>query len=59
LLAISVWAFAPAKYIHPADTSHKTDYVVMGSGSQAVLQMDPRVAEGQEGRAAPKAQPTE
>jgi MFS family permease len=42
LLALSVWAFAPAKYFHPAKSSHKTDYVVMGSGSQAVLQMDPR-----------------
>jgi MFS family permease len=42
LLAVSVWAFAPAKYIHASKSSHKTDYVVMGSGSQAVLQMDPR-----------------
>ena len=42
ILAVSVWAFAPAKYIHAEPSSHKTDYVVMGSGSQAVLQMDPR-----------------
>jgi MFS family permease len=42
LLAVSVWVFSPAKYIHAAKSSHKTDYVVMGSGSQAVLQMDPR-----------------
>jgi predicted MFS family arabinose efflux permease len=42
LLALSVWAFAPAKYMHAEESSHKTDYVVMGSGSQAVLQMDPR-----------------
>jgi MFS family permease len=42
LLALSVWVFAPAKYFHPTKSSHKTDYVVMGSGSQAVLQMDPR-----------------
>jgi predicted MFS family arabinose efflux permease len=42
LMAVSVWVFAPAKFIHAAAGSHKTDYVVMGSGSQAVLQMDPR-----------------
>ena len=41
-LAASVWFFAKSKYIHPSRTSQKTDYVVMGSGSQAVLQMDPR-----------------
>ncbi len=42
LMAVSAWVFAPAKFIHAAAGSHKTDYVVMGSGSQAVLQMDPR-----------------
>jgi MFS family permease len=43
LLALSVWIFAGAKYLHPSLRSHKTDYVVMGGGSsQAVLQMDPR-----------------
>jgi predicted MFS family arabinose efflux permease len=41
-LAVSVWFFAKSKYIHPSRSSHKTDYVVMGSGSQAVLQLDPR-----------------
>jgi MFS family permease len=53
VLATSVWAFAPAKYIHAERSSHKTDYVVMGSGSQAVLQMDPRRADFQHSRPAP------
>lgn len=57
ILAISVWAFAPAKYIHPAQTSHKTDYVVMGSGSQAVLQMDPRRPDFQHSVPAPLVDP--
>jgi MFS family permease len=43
LLALSVWMFAGARFLHPSQRSHKTDYVVMGGGSsQAVLQMDPR-----------------
>ncbi len=53
VLAVSVWAFAPAKYIHAERSSHKTDYVVMGSGSQAVLQMDPRRPDFQHSRPAP------
>ena len=53
LLAVSVWVFAPAKYIHPSKTSHKTDYVVMGSGSQAVLQMDPRRPDFEDSRPPP------
>jgi MFS family permease len=53
LLAVSVWVFAPAKYIHPAKSSHKTDYVVMGSGSQAVLQMDPRRPDFEDSRPPP------
>ncbi len=52
ILAISVWAFAPAKYMHAEQSSHKTDYVVMGSGSQAVLQMDPRRPDFQHSRPA-------
>lgn len=44
-LALGVWFFAASKYMHPAQSSHKTDYVVMGGGSQAVLQMDPRAPE--------------
>ena len=53
VLAVSVWAFAPAKYMHAEQSSHKTDYVVMGSGSQAVLQMDPRRPDFQHSRPAP------
>jgi len=53
LMALSVWAFAPAKYIHAEESSHKTDYVVMGGGSQAVLQMDPRRPDFQHSRPAP------
>jgi MFS family permease len=53
LLALSVWAFAPAKYMHAEESSHKTDYVVMGSGSQAVLQMDPRRPDFRHGNAVP------
>ena len=53
LLALSVWIFAPSKYFHPAQSSHKTDYVLMGSGSQAVLQMDPRRPDFQDSRPPP------
>ncbi len=43
ILALSVWLFAGAKYLHPSTSSHKTGYVAMdGTGSQAVLQLDPR-----------------
>ena len=41
-LALSVWRFTSAKPLNVGEPGHKTDYVVMGSGSQAVLQMDPR-----------------
>jgi len=50
LLALSVWVFAPAKYIHAEESSQKTGYVVMGGGSQAVLQMDPRRPDFQHSR---------
>jgi MFS family permease len=53
VLAVSVWAFAPAKYIHAEASSHKTDYVVMGSGSQALLQMDPRGPDFRHGHPTP------
>ncbi len=53
LMAVSVWAFAPAKYMHAEASSHKTDYVVMGSGSQAVLQMDPRGPDFRHGHSVP------
>ena len=49
VVALCVWGFASARFIHPSQSSHKTDYVAMGSGgsSQAVLQMDPRLHEPQ------------
>jgi MFS family permease len=53
VLALSVWAFAPAKFMHAEESSQKTDYVVMGSGSQAVLQMDPRRPDFRHGTAVP------
>ena len=45
LVAISIWLFASKRFIHAAQSSHKTDYVVMGNGSQAVLQMNPRLVD--------------
>ena len=42
VLALSVWRYVSAKPLQVGDPGHKADYVVMGSGSQAVLQMDPR-----------------
>jgi len=42
ILALSVWRYSGAKTLSTDGLGHKTDYVVMGSGSQAVLQMDPR-----------------
>jgi len=55
IIAASVWAFASAKFIHPSQTSHKTDYVAMGGGSssQAALQMDPRRPDFEHSRPAP------
>jgi len=41
-LALSVWRFTSTKPLNVGEPGHKADYVVMGSGSQAVLQMDPR-----------------
>jgi MFS family permease len=55
LVGVSVWAFASARFIHAAQSSHKTDYVAMGSSgsSQAVLQMDPRRPDFEDSRPAP------
>ena len=41
LLAASIWYYA-SKYASAIAPDHKSDYVMMGGGSQAVLQMDPR-----------------
>jgi hypothetical protein len=53
LVCVSIWAFANTRFIHASQTSHKTDFVAMGGGSQAVLQMDPRVPEFEHSRSAP------
>jgi len=42
ILALSVWRYSGAKTRSIDGLGPKADYVVMGSGSQAVLQMDPR-----------------
>ncbi len=42
LLALGVWRFTSSRPLLVGAPGHKADYVVMGSGSQAVLQMDPR-----------------
>jgi MFS family permease len=53
VVCVSIWVFAPQRFIHASTTSHKTDYVVMGGGSQAVLQMDPRRPDFEHSRPAP------
>lgn len=45
LLALCVWRYAGGTVVAEA-ASHKSDYVVMGGGSQAVLQLDPRATDG-------------
>ncbi|MBU3739565.1 MAG: MFS transporter [Rhodoferax sp.] len=42
LLALGVWRFAGKSQQARGAIPHHGDYVMMGSGSQAVLQMDPR-----------------
>jgi len=42
VLALCVWRYTSAEPAGQAQPVHRDDYVVMGSGSQAVLQMDPR-----------------
>lgn len=42
LLALSVWRVTSIRPLNVGEPGHKADYVLMGSGSQAVLQMDPR-----------------
>ena len=42
LLAVCVWHYTRKSRSSLAQPVHRADYVVMGSGSQAVLQMDPR-----------------
>ncbi len=54
LLALAVWSFISTKPMNVGVPGHKADYVVMGSGSQAVLQMDPR-----QGESAPASAPAQ
>jgi MFS family permease len=42
LLALGVWHYVSKKPLNQEVAAHKAGYVVMGSSSQAVLQMDPR-----------------
>jgi MFS family permease len=42
LLGIGVWRFSRIKPQSVGAPGHKADYVLMGGGAQAVLQMDPR-----------------
>jgi predicted MFS family arabinose efflux permease len=43
LLALCIWRYAGGGRVALAESaSHKSDYVMMGGGSQAVLKMDPR-----------------
>lgn len=53
VLALGVWRFTSAKPFNRGEPGHKDEYVMMGGGSQAVLQMDPR-----RGDAAPATQTT-
>ncbi|MCY7307824.1 MAG: MFS transporter [Rhodoferax sp.] len=50
LLALCVWRYTSAGPVGQAQPVHRDDYVVMGSGSQAVLQMDPRHDKASEDR---------
>jgi MFS family permease len=57
LLALGIWRFAGSTVQSLAVLPHKSDYVLMGSGSQAVLQMDPRRGQGAPAPAAAVAPP--
>ncbi len=49
LMALAVWRYASTRPFSVGVPGHKADYVLMGSGSQAVLQMDPRRGEVADG----------
>ena len=44
MASLAVYVAKRLKVALPVPTEHKADFVVMGGGSQAVLQMDPRTA---------------
>lgn len=53
-LALCVWRFIRLRPLNRGEPGQKAGYVVMGSGSQAVLQLDPRSPEAEQ---APKVTP--
>jgi hypothetical protein len=42
VLILSIWRYSLKFPLNTGVSAEKAEYVVMGSGSQAVLQMDPR-----------------
>ena len=57
LLALGIWRFAGSTLQGLGALPQKSDYVLMGGGSQAVLQMDPRRGQGTPTPAASMAAP--
>ncbi len=47
LLALTIWRYISSNPLNRGEPGQKADYVIMGSGSQAVLQMDPRSPESE------------
>lgn len=47
LLGLAIWHYVRQRPLNRGEPGQKADYVVMGSGSQAVLQMDPRAPESE------------
>ena len=59
MAAMALYAFQRLKAAAPVAAEHKADFVVMGgSGSQAVLQMDPRAPADDSGDGAARTPPT-
>lgn len=53
VLALCVWRYTSGRPVLAESASHRSDYVMMGSGSQAVLKMDPRRGETAEATSPP------
>jgi len=53
VLALCVWRYTSIRPVLAESASHRSDYVMMGSGSQAVLKMDPRRGEAADAPSAP------
>ena len=56
LAALALYSFLRLKAAAPVPTEQKADFVAMGAGSQAVLQMDPR-GPAEDGGAGPGPEP--